>query len=575
MEDRTVSKHAGNVMVDLLVDYGVTAVFGIPGGQTLPLYYGILDRGDKIKHILMRDEINATFAADAFARVSGKIGVCDATAGCGAIKFVSGLAEAYNSSSPVIAIASEMDHNWLTVRYRGCGPQLVDSKAILAPVTKWTASLPSTNQIAELVQRAAQMATSGRPGPVFIECAWDLFKGEYTGPSPVTDPKLAALPSYRPTPGVNDIDAAITLLQEAKQPILLAGGGCWSSGAREEITRLAETLGIPVATTLSGKGILPENHPLSLGVLGGLGGNPVSAGMANRADVIFAIGFKFSANSTFNWKLPTKGQRVIHIDIDPAELNKMQVAEISMAADAKASLQLLLSRLPAANKKYDARDVVALKKEWALQKAKDAAPAMPITPQQVVSALNEVCDDNTILTCDASFSCGWGGTYFDVYGSRRALFPRGVAGLGYGLPAGVGAAAARPDSTVVVLAGDGGVSYGLGEMATLNEQNMNVKVVVINNAILGWIKWYEAALWNGRFTEVDTKRISFDQVGKALGCEGYKFENAATLKDDLAAAMRKKGPAVIDVTISEMSACKFNDQSDVIKTMMQSYQGKQ
>ncbi|SBW08538.1 Thiamine pyrophosphate enzyme, central domain protein [uncultured delta proteobacterium] len=570
-----MGKHADNIMADLLVDYGVEAVFGVPGGQTLPLYYGILDRGDRIRHVLMRDEINAAYAADAYARVSGKIGVCDATAGCGSIKFVSGLAEAYNSSIPVIAIASEMNHDWITVRYRGCGPQMTDSKGVLAPVTKWTATLPTTDTMAELVQRAAQMATGGRPGPVFIECPWKLFKDEYTGPEPKADPKLANLPSYRPVPGLEDIDAAIRLLLDAKRPLILAGGGCWLSGARDELTALAERTGTPVATTLSGKGILQENHPLSLGVLSGLGGNPASEKAAMQADLIFAVGFKSSANATFNWKLPLAGQRMIHLDIDPMELNKMRVADVAMLGDAKASLGVLLSRLPADCPKHDAAPAEALKKAWAKDRAEEAGEADPIRPQQVVSVLNEVCGDNTILVCDASFSCGWGGTFFDVYGKRRALFPRGNAGLGYGLPGGVGAAAARPDSTVVVLTGDGGLSYCLGEMATLREQGMNVKVVVLNNAILGWIKWYEAAIWKGRFTEVDTERVAFDQVARGLGCKGYALRNTATLRKDLAAVFAEKGPAVIDIATSELCACKFHDKEEAVQAMERSYRSKQ
>ena len=199
-------------MAGLLADYGVTAVFGVPGGQTLPLYYGILDEGNRIRHILMKDEIDATFAADAYARISGGIGVCDATAGCGAIKFISGLAEAYNTSIPVIAIGSEMEGDWLAARYRGTGSQVVDSKEVLKPVTKWQACLPHVNKMPELVQTAAQMAVSGRPGPVFIECPWRPFREEYTGPDYESNRKLASLPAHRPTPSRDEIDEAIQVL---------------------------------------------------------------------------------------------------------------------------------------------------------------------------------------------------------------------------------------------------------------------------------------------------------------------------------------------------------------------------
>ena len=562
-------------MAGLLADYGVTAVFGVPGGQTLPLYYGILDEGNRIRHILMKDEIDATFAADAYARISGGIGVCDATAGCGAIKFISGLAEAYNTSIPVIAIGSEMEGDWLAGRYRGTGSQVVDSKEVLKPVTKWQACLPHVNKMPELVQTAAQMAVSGRPGPVFIECPWRPFREEYTGPDYESNRKLASLPAHRPTPSRDEIDEAIQVLKEAKRPVMLLGGGAWRSGARAEITALAERMAMPVAASLTGKGVLPENHPLSLGVVGSLGGNDVSRKMVEEADVILAIGFKFSQNSTYGWTIPRKGQKEIRIDIDETEMNKLHTTDVGLVGDAKATLQLLLDRLDAQ------RDPTAVEKEiaelyraWREKNRPTVEADDCITPQRVVSLLNELCGDDTILACDASFSCGWAGSFFDVYGARRTILPRGAGGLGYGLPAGIGAAAARPGSKVVVLTGDGGLNYCLGEMAVLHEQNMDVKVVVLNNSILGWIKWYEAAMWDGRFTEVDTETIDYAAVARGLNCKGISIRDPRTLREELKTALELEGPVVIDITTAETEACKFTDDPKAVAYIRESAEQK-
>ena len=571
-----MKKHGGNVMAGLLADYGVTAVFGVPGGQTLPLYYGILDEAPRIRHILMKDEIDATFAADAYARVSGGIGVCDATAGCGAIKFISGLAEAYNTSIPIIAIGSEMEGDWLAARYRGTGSQVVDSKEVLKPVTKWQACLPHVNKMPELVQTAAQMATSGRPGPVFIECPWRPFREEYTGPDYTANRKLASLPAHRPTPSRDEVDEAIRLLESAQHPVMLVGGGAWRSGAREEITALAQRMAIPVAGSLTGKGVLPENHPLSLGVVGSLGGNDVSKAMVEGADVILAIGFKFSQNSTYGWAIPKAGQKEIRIDIDEAELNKMHTTDIGLVGDAKATLQLLLDRLGSSRDAAPVeREIAQRRQAWREKNRPVVETEDCITPQKIVSLLNELCGDDTILACDASFSCGWAGSFFDVYGNRRAILPRGAGGLGYGLPAGIGAAAARPDSSVVVLTGDGGLNYCLGEMAVLQEQHMNVKVVVINNSILGWIKWYEAAMWDGRFTDVDTETIDYAAVARGLNCAGVSIRNPKTLREELKAALELEGPAVIDITTVETEACKFTDDPKAVAYVWESARQKQ
>jgi len=510
----------------------------------------------------MRDERSAAYAADGYARISGRVGVCDATVGPGSIKLTSGLAEAYNSSIPLVALVSDMPSDWLAVRYRGGGNQLVDQMAVLAPLCKWTGRLPYARKLPELVQRAFQIATSGRPGPVAIELPQDLFNETHDNVAPIVEPCFGAAPAYRPAPDPDSVRAAVDLLEAASRPVVIAGGGVWLSKAGAELVALAERLALPVATTLSGKGAIPETHSLALGVLGTLGGTTAAQKFVQEADVILAAGFKFGQNPTYAWTLPKPNQRVIQLDIDGAEIGKLFPAEVGMVADARLGLAAILeastvTRLinPTAGK------VAALKGEWRAHLAAAASEAQPMKPQHVTALLNELARPDDILVCDASFASGWGGMYFEARDNRRIIFPRGMAGLGWGLPAAIGAQTARPESNVIVLAGDGAMTYCLGELATLVQEGLNIKVVVLNNSAMGWIKWEQAVFWDGKFQSTDLSEVNFATVAHGLGCMGMQVRDPANLREGLAEALAADKPVVIDVqtTANEAAVPKFTE----------------
>ncbi len=583
-----MTRHGGDALVEMLLGYGVPVVFGLAGGQTLPLYDAIHSRARRIRHIPMRDECNAVYAADGYARLSGRVGVCDATVGPGAIKFTSGLAEAFNSSIPLVALVSEMPSDWLAVRYRGGGNQLVDQMAVLAPLCKWTARLPNTQKIPELVQRAFQMATTGRPGPVAIEFPEDLFKVPFDGPIPAVDPRFGAAPAYRPSPDPEAVNAAITLLSFAARPVMIVGGGARISDAGAQVAALAERLALPVATTLSGKGIIAETHPLALGVLGALGGTTAAQKFVEDADVIFAVGFKFGQNPTYRWTLPKPSQRIIHLDIDGAEIGKVFPVEIGMVADARAALAAMLLALESGGYRGVVRKVVdpttlsrdsnavraqiaAYRAEWRAQIVADTNAAKPIKPQHVAALVNDLAEPDAVLVCDASFASGWGGTYFQMSGNRRAIFPRGMAGLGWGLPAAIGAQIAQPGVQVIVLVGDGALSYCLGELATLSQESLNVTVVVLNNSAMGWIKWEQAAFWNGNFESTDLIKVDFAKVAQGLGCIGLSVNDPAELGEALAHALALKAPTVVDVrtAVGESAVAKFTESESGRKYMQE------
>lgn len=566
-----MSRHGGDVLVDMLLGYGVPVVFGLAGGQTLPLYDAIRSRAPHIRHIPMRDERSAAYAADGYARISGRVGVCDATVGPGSIKFTSGLAEALNSSIPLVALVSDMPSDWLAVRYRGGGNQLVDQMAVLAPLCKWTGRLPNARKMPELVQRAFHMATSGRPGPVAIELPQDLFNEIHDDIASVAEPRFGATPAYRPAPDPDAVRAAIDLLAAADRPVMIAGGGVWGSQAGPELVALAERLALPVATTLSGKGAIPETHPLALGGIGTLGGTTAAQKMVEAADVILAVGFKFGQNPTYLWTLPKPQQRIIHLDIDGAEIGKLFPVEVGLVADARLGLAALLETSPDARSMESVvAEVAALKAEWRTELAAAAVETQPIKPQQVAALLNELAGPDDILVCDASFACGWGGLYFEVRDNRRAIFPRGMGGLGWGLPAAIGAQLARPEANVIVLAGDGAMTYCLGELATLAQEGLNVKVVVLNNSAMGWIKWEQAVFWDGKFQSTDLSRVNFAAVARGLGCQGLEVSDPTDLRDSLTQALAADQPVVVDIqtTANEAAVPKFT-QSTTARAYME------
>jgi acetolactate synthase-1/2/3 large subunit len=563
-------RHGGDALVEMLIGYGVPAVFGLAGGQTLPLYDAIRSRASQIRHIPMRDERNAAYAADGYARISGCVGVCDATVGPGAVKFTSGLAEAYNSSIPMVALVSDVPSDWLAVRYRGGGNQLVDQMSVLAPLCKWTGRLPAPHKLPELVQRAFQMSTSGRPGPVAIELPEDVFKAQYEEAAAAIDSRYGRVPSHRSAPDAESVRTAAAVLEAAQRPVMIVGGGARLSNAGQQVQALAETLAIPVATTLSGKGVVPENHPLSLGVIGSLGGSPVAHRFVEAADVILAVGFKFGQNPTFKWTLPKQGQRVIQLDIDAAEIGKVCAVDVALVGDAREGLQALQAACRATRPTEAlANQVAGLRSKWREQIEAETHGAKPIKPQQVAWLLNELCDDDTILVCDASFASGWGGVYFEARGNRRAIFPRGMGGLGWALPAAIGAQVARPKSKVVVLAGDGAMTYSLGELATLVQQGMNITVVVLNNSAMGWIKWEQAVFWEGKFVSTDLSDVNFARVAQGMGLAGVNVTEASDLRDALWQALRADQPTLIDVrsAVNEAAVPKFTESEQARKLM--------
>jgi len=547
------------------MEHGVRHVFGVPGGQTLALYDAILDRGPGLRHVLVRDERSAAYAADGYARVTGRAGVCDATVGPGAAKLPSGLAEALGASVPVVALVSDLPAGLAPHRYRSAASQALDQAALLAPVTKWHAAVPDAATLPALVRQAFREATTGRPGPVALFLPQDVLDGPVpdhlapqhsaggSGGSPLraNTVRFGSFPAFRPSPGPEDVAAAAAVLGAAQRPFVLAGGGVLHSGAGAELTALAEALSAAVGTTLSGKGAIAEDHPLSVGVTGSMGTAAAAAALA-EADVVLLAGTKAGSGATFGWALPRADQAVVQLDLDPAELGRAFPHAAAVLADARPGLAGLRTALDGSagpdRAAWRAR-VAELAAAWRADRdAERASDAVPIVPQRVLAEIEAAVGRDDLLICDASLASGWGGVYLEQrHSGRRVLCPRGQAGLGYALPAAIGVATARPGRRTVVLAGDGALGYAAGELATVAELGLPVTVIVLNNRSLSWIRWYRRITFGRGWEGEDFSDVPFADVARAFGLAGERVTEPGHLATALRTALGSPGPALLDV----------------------------
>ena len=546
--------HGGDLLAELLVGYGVTHVFGQPGGQTAALYDGIARRGPGITHVLVRDERSAAYAADAFARLTGRPGVCDVTVGPGATKLADGLVESRNASVPVLALVGELPRDWAPYREMGVASQGFDQVAFLSSITKATLEVPSLAALPQQVRAGFRLATSGRPGPVAVVIPHDVIDAEWE-PSEAgvgVDDRYARAPAHRPVAEPEAVARAAELLERCERPLIVAGGGVHSSRASDELTALATRSDAAVATSFSGKGAVDETGPHGAGVLNPLG-STAALELARRADLLFWCGCKVGQNTSHNWSLPLADQATIHLDVDPAELGRTFRPSIALQGDAGSTIRALLDLVPERSRPAWVEEVAKAKAAEAAARATDeGSDAVPVLPQRVMAELAARLRPNDVVVSDASFSAGWVATHLPARrAGRDFLFARGQGGLGYALPAALGAATARPDDRVVTVSGDGGFSYGLAELATFARLGLPVVHVVLNNSSLAWLAMWQRLFFEGLRQSVDLDvpagAVSFAGAAEALGCAGFPVDDPAKLGPALDEAFASGRPAVVDV----------------------------
>ena len=537
--------------VTMLKLYGVRHVFGLCGDTSLPVYDALYRLDHGITHILTRDERSAAYMADAYARVTGKVGVCEGPSGGGATYILPGVVEANESSIPVLAITSDIG---VGSRGRYVLTEL-DQKALFAPLTKWNDVVLQADKIPATVQAAFRAMTTGRPGSAHIGLPFDVQKQPVDEALLTADARHQGFPTERAGPDPERVEAFTEALLAAANPVVIAGGGPVIAGAFDELQKLAERLAIPVATTISGQGAIAETHPLAVGVVGSNGGVPATRAVIDAADCILFIGCRAGSVTTERWRHPAPNkQKILHIDIDPEVIGTNYVTEASLVGDARlalAAINTLLDEQPA-NAPERSLNVDALAgyraEKFAAFEMLAKSEETPIRPERVVSTLGKVLPNDAIVVADPGTPCPYISAYLPIRrAGRHFISNRAHGALGYALPAVVGAQIGRPEATCVAVMGDGSFGFACGELETIQRLGLPVTLIVISNAAFGWIKAGQRAGFDERYFSVDFTRGQHAAIARAFGIEAFEVEDPRALGTVLQKAINADHPTLVDI----------------------------
>jgi acetolactate synthase I/II/III large subunit len=541
-----------DVIVEMLVAYGVEYVFGVPGDTSVRLYDALYRRRDEITHVLARDERSASFMADAYARLTGRPGVCESPSGAGALYNVPGVAEANASSVPVIAFTSGID---LASEYKGVITEL-DHHMLYKTITKWSTFMKRYDKIPDTLRRAFRVATSGRPGSVHIAFPQEVLNAEIPGGEEdiYVEEECRSYPTHRVRCEKAEVERAAEYLVAAERPVIVAGGGAIIARAWDELTELAELLDAPVGTSISGKGAIAETHPLALGVVGDNGYRDYANQFVAEADLLFYVGNKTGSVTTVRWTLPDHKSppRIVQLDIDAQLIGNNYPTQVGLVGDAKLILADLVDAVracgPRRRPEVAARIAGMRAAWWERQTEALESEAEPIKPQRVMAAFKRVLPDDAVIIADAGTPTPYLCAYLELARPGRSLIiPRAYGGLGYAIPAVVGAALAQPGRPIVGVCGDGSFGMSAGELETLNRLGLPVVIVVFNNSTFGWIKALQAIHSDARYLGVDFSPQDHAAVARAFGLEGVRVEHAWELENALEQALLSEGPVLLDV----------------------------
>jgi acetolactate synthase I/II/III large subunit len=532
-------------VVEMLKAHGVEVIFGLCGDTSLPLYDALARLGS-IKHVLTRDERHAAYMADGYARLSGKVGVCEGPSGGGATYILPGLVEANESSIPVLAINTDV-----SVSSRGKFTLTeLDQRTLMKPLTKWNAVLDRSADIPKVFRKAFESMTTGRPGAAHIALPFDVQNGPVEPSDVWADPTLGSFPSRRIAPDPSLVELAAKLLRKAKQPLLICGGGVVLSGAETELLALAERLSAPVATTISGKGSIDERCAHSVGVVGSNGGTPETRAVVDAADLIVFIGCRAGSVTTERWRHPAPGHtRIIHIDVDPGVPGTNYKVDVPLVGDARLCLSALNEALDAHRRDADL-SWVDEKKRAKFEKFEALARSddLPIKPERVVFELQRSLDQDATVVADPGTPCPYFSAYYIVKGSGRRYFSNRAHGaLGYALAAGMGAHFARPKVKTVAVMGDGSFGMCVGELETAVRLRLPITFIVISNAVYGWIKAGQKSGYDRRYFSVDFGVTDHAKVAEAFGVKSWRVFEPGKLGAALKAALAHDGPSLVDI----------------------------
>lgn len=531
-------------LVKSLEDDGVEVIFGIPGGSILPVYDALHD--SSIRHILVRHEQCAAHAADGYARASGRVGVCMATSGPGATNLVTGIATAYMDSSPIVAITGQVARHMIGRD----AFQEADIIGITTPITKYSFQIRSAEEVPGIVKEAFYLAVEGRPAPVLID-----FPADVQGEEAEMDFDVKISPHLNKVvkePHPLQIKRAAEAILNAEKPVILAGGGVIISNASEELKALAELLVIPVTATLMGKGAFPENHPLYIGRVG-MHGSAAANKLITEADMILAVGTRFSDRSTGRFDTFARDATLIHVDIDAAEIGKNIRPDIPIVADAKHALKAI----------YEAAKELAGKKDtstW-LQRVKEVKEGLEkagqrstdeLSPKNVIREIRRLLPADGIMTTGVGRNQMWASLYFEVYHPRTFITSGGLGTMGFGLPAALGAKVAKPNSIVVDIDGDGSFLMTERELATSIAEDIPIIAVILNDGWLGMVKYWQDLFYGRKYCATCLKRGTpdFVKLAEAYGANAARPQSLEEFSKAFKEAMSSDRTTVIDVWIN-------------------------
>ncbi len=531
-------KTGAEILCECLLKEGVEVIFGFPGGVLLPLY-DTLPKYPDLRHILVRHEQGAAHAADAYARVTGKIGVCLATSGPGATNLVTGIANAYLDSVALLAVTGQVPTNFIGKD----AFQEIDITGITLPITKHNQLVQDTDDLALAIREAIHIAQLGRPGPVLLDIPRDVFQGK----TEFVFPDKIELPGYKPKlfghPA--QIKKAADLINSAERPVIIAGHGVNIARAYAELKELAEKAQLPVVTTFLGIGCFPESHVLSYGWLGMHG-----MGYANKAihhsDLVIAIGMRFDDRATGVVSAFAPQAQVIHIDVDPAEIGKNLNVDVPIVGDVKNVLQVL-------NKQIEKRDHIGWLTqvdEWrAIHPATEIREHEGVLPQYIIRQIHEATRGDTIIVTGVGQSQMWAAQYFYYDKPNSFISSGGLGTMGFELPGAIGAKVGAPHECVWCIAGDGGFQMTVQELATMVQENLDINIAVFNNGWLGMVRQWQELIYNKRYFGTQLYNPDFVKIAEAYGIKGQRVTRKIDVRPAIEKSMEHKGPYLIEFVV--------------------------
>jgi acetolactate synthase I/II/III large subunit len=532
--------NGADIIIECLKEQGVDTVFGFPGGQALLIYDALYKAKNEIRHILTSHEQGASHAADGYARATGKVGVCIATSGPGATNLVTGIATAYMDSVPMVAITGQVPTSLLGKD----SFQEVDITGITMPITKHNYIVKDVSDLADTLREAFTVAREGRPGPVLVDICKDVTAamGEYQH-KPLAKPQVFPI-------GVSEqeIEEVAEVINNSSRPIILSGGGVSIAGANEEVMALAEKAKIPVSTSLMGLGSFPGTHDLYTGLMGMHGTKTTNLAVSD-SDLFIAIGARFSDRVISNVKMFAPNARIVHIDIDPAEIGKNVVVHYPLVGNIKKILQHLNAKVD----KKSETDWNKKIKEW-----KESYPLKYISegtlkPQYIVERIYELTNGEALITTEVGQHQIWAAQYYKFTESRQFISSGGLGTMGYGFGACMGAQIGRPEKKVINIAGDGSFRMNLNEMSTAVEYKLPIIIALFNNGVLGMVRQWQDLFFGGRFSETDINRgTDFVKLAQAFGAKGINVTKPEEVDDAIKEALESKNiPVLINFVIDK------------------------